>query len=252
MKKTTLLLLLALLATGLQAQAPDSAEAIVGRYLKLLNYEGLPKDSTLMLETTVTFHGSADTFTVKRWYAVPSMMRVEVWKGKKLSEGLCTNGSTRHREYSSRNGWWNDINHERFHEKLNAYDFRGQLFMWQMRGVKLSYRGTATAKGQQLYVVRAEQENNYPRLYFFEQESGLLVLMKEVDENNDDAVSSTSQQVLRQLKIKPIDYKFYHEYLPVHQSLVPSQESFMREGLLTLMNTTARLVPRDNLLFNKD
>ena len=247
MKK--LVFLLALLPLGLWAQEKDSAEAIVGRYLKLLNYEGLPQDSMLVMETTVSFHNSVDTFIMRRWYATPTMMRVEIWKDNKLSEGFCTNGGNRHREYISRMRWWNDMHHTAFHEKIDGYDYRGQLFNWRLRGVKLSYRGIVMAKGQRLQVVRAEQENAYTRYYMFDEQSGLLVLLQEKDEQ---IIDDASQLALKQLKAGPMEYEFFHEYLPVGNILIPSQVSYMRDGILTIMETKAHLAPRENLIFNQD
>ncbi|MBR4738636.1 MAG: hypothetical protein IK058_01390 [Bacteroidales bacterium] len=240
-----LLLLLALLPLGLHAQ--DSAEAVVGRYLRLLNYEEMPQDSMLVMETTVSFVGSHDTFTLRRWYAAPTMMRVEVWHDNQLTEGLCTNGGNRHRMYSPREGWWNDVGHLTFHDKMDAYDFRGPLFNWQQRGIKLDYQGTVMAKGQRLLKVHAVQPNHFARYYMFEEGSGLLVLIQERDENDNGA-----DPVLKQLHTKPIDYKVIHEYLPAGKSLVPSQESFMRDGVLTIMETKLHFEPRDNMVFNKD
>ena len=115
-----LIFLIALLPLGLWAQERDSAEVIVERYLKMLNYEAIPKDSMLVLESTVTFHNSADTFTMQRWYAAPTMMRVEVRRVGTLTEGYCTNGGGRHREYMRRMGWWDDVDHSVFHQKIES------------------------------------------------------------------------------------------------------------------------------------
>lgn len=242
-------LLLALLPLGVWAQETDSAQIIVSRYLKMMNYTALPQDSTLVLETTITFHGSNDTFTMRRWFAPPTMMRVEVWCGNKQTDGYCTNGNGRHREYVSRAGWWRDMNHSVFHDKIAAYDFRGPLYDWQLYGIKLSYQGEVTTKGQTLQVVRAEKQGNFTRYYFFEKQSGLLVLLQEKDEVPANDINS---QALKELHTKPVEYKVIHEYLPVNECLVPSQESFMRDGVLTIMNTTAHFEPRNNMTFNQD
>lgn len=244
--KKTLLMLLLLLPPLLRAQ--DSAEVIVERYLRMLNYEALPQDSLLELQTTITFHNSADTFIMKRWYAAPTMMRVEVWHGDTLTTGLCTNGSSRHREYSRSLGWWNNIDHQRFHTKISSYDFRGPLYDWRLHGIRLQYMGTTEVKGQQLLVVRGEQKDNYTRYFMFEKERGLLVLMQEKDE----ATANSSQSIIQSLMIRPIDYKVVHEYLPQGESLIMSQESFMRDGLLTIMETRGRFLPRNDMIFNQD
>lgn len=249
MKKLAFLLLLAPLTLWAQDSPQDTARTIVERYLKMLNYEALPTDSTLVLETTVTFHGSTDSYTLRRWYAPPTMMRIEVWHGDTLTTGLCTNGSGRHREYSRHNGWWNDVDHSLFHQHVDAYDFHSPLYNWEMRGITLKYKGTTELKGQQLEVVQAHQKDSYVRYYMFEKQSGLLVLMQERDE---DTTSAGIQSLMKALTVKPIDYKVIHEYLPVGESLIKSQESYMRDGVLTIMNTTARFEPRNNLLFNQD
>lgn len=240
-----LLLLLALLPLGLQAQ--DSAEAVVGRYLQMLNYEALPKDSTLVLETTITFPGSNDTFTMKRWFAPPDMMRLEVWHGDAQETGLCTNGSNRYREFIRRMDWWSDITPENFQSKMEAYDFRGGLYNWQDRGIQLEYKGIVTAKGERLQVVRAKQKGYYTRYYMFEEQGSLLVLVQEKDEDDN-----TTSPELKPLHVKPMEYKVIHEYMPLHESLVVRQESYMRNGVLTVMETKAHFEPRNPLLFNQD
>ncbi|MBQ8704109.1 MAG: hypothetical protein IJ524_07020 [Bacteroidales bacterium] len=244
-----LVILLVLLPLGLRAQTKDSAELVVERYLKLLNLEALPQDSTLVMESTVTFPGSTDTFTMRRWYAPPTMMRVEVWHDNQLTEGYCTNGSSRHREYMRRMRWWDDVDHSVFHQKMDAFDFRGQLYNWQVRGVKLSYRGEVNYKGQQLQVVRAEQTDAYARYYMFEKGSGLLVIVQEKDEEQS---TDFTKQVLAKMKASPMEYEVFHEYLPAGMSLVPSQVSYMRDGQLTVMETTLHFEPRNNLTFNQD
>ena len=244
-----LALILALLPLGLQAQTADSAEAVVERYLTLMNYDALPQDSMLVLETTVTFHGSRDTVSLRRWYAAPTMERVEVWHGDTLVNGLCTNGSSRYREYRRRMDWWEDVPHDLLLDKMNDYDFRGPLYRWRQHEIKFTYQGITTAKGQRLNTVHAEQPGHYTRQYFFEEHSGLLVVIREED---DTTALDETQQILKQFRVKPIDYKIVHEYLPVGEMLVPTQESYMRDGLLTIMETKASLVPRDNIIFNQD
>lgn len=244
MRKTLLTLALLL---PLAAAAQDTAETVVERYLRLLNYEALPTDSTLVMETTITFYGTADTFIMRRFYAAPTMMRVEVWHGDTLTTGFCTNGGNRHREYIRFNGWWNDIDHITFHNKINYYDFHGPLYRWQERGINLTYMGSVTAKGEQLQVVRAEQQGYYTRYYMFEQQSGLLVIVQERDMD-----TTKKEDPLKALRISPIEYEVIHEYMPVGESLIPSEISYMRDGLLTIMRTQVHLEPRDNLLFNKD
>lgn len=241
------LLLTALLLTALlpRAAAQDTAEAVVERYLRLLNYEALPQDSMLVLETTITYHGQPDTFAMKRYYQHGGMMRVEVRLHGQLTNGLCTNGGSRHRIMSPSLGWWSDAEHVDFHTRMQGYDFRGPLYGWRATGTQLSYNGTTTLNGETLQVVRAEQKGHYVRYYMFEEQSGLLVVVLEKDE-----LPAGEQKPM--FSVKPIDFKSIHEYLPVGESLIPSQESFMRDGQLTIMETKAHFEPRNDMLFNRD
>lgn len=75
------------------------------------------------------------------------------------------------------------------------------------------------------------------------------MLLQEKDEVPANDINS---QALKELHTKPVEYKVIHEYLPVNECLVPSQESFMRDGVLTIMNTTAHFEPRNNMTFNQD
>jgi hypothetical protein len=228
------------------AGAQDTAEAIVGRYLRMLNYQALPKDSTLVVETTISFFGSSDTLRMRRCYAPEGMMRVELWQGDSLTTGYCTNGTTRFRKYMPYMQWWDNVSDSLLERDMLPYDFRGPLYNWREQGITLDYRGQSSFKGQQLQVVRARQKDHYTRLYMFEEQSGLLVVILEEDDLPVD------DRPYHRGRISPIQYKVLHEYLPVGESLVPSQESFMRDNKLTVMKSTAHFVPRDPLLFNQD
>lgn len=242
MRKTLLTLLLVL---PLAAAAQDSAAAIVARYLRMLNPAALAPDSMLVLHTTITHNGSTDTFDMVRWYAAPGMMRVEVHQGDSLMTGLCTNGTTRFREYSTHLRWWNDLDSNSFANKMQAYDHRSPFYDHLRRGISLYYDGVTSFNGQKLQVVRTEQKNHYVRQYLFEEQSGLLVVVLEKKELPAGSVEPV-------IKLKPIDYKVIHEYMPYGAGLVPSEESYMRDGLLTIMRTTVSVEPRDNMIFNQD
>ena len=241
MKK--LLFILALLPLGLQAQ--DTAEAVVGRYLRLLNSEALPADSMLVVETTISFHGLTDTMKMRRYYAPKGMLRVEVSKGDTLLTGLCTNGTDRWREFARFTGWWGDITPADFESKMQPYDPRGPLYDWKRHGITLRYNGVTTYEGQRLQVVRAEQMDHYTRLYMFEEASGLLVVALDRNELPEGSFVPI-------ISVKPVDYKIIHEYTPLGMMLLPTQESFLRDGLLTILESTAHLEARQNRLFNQD
>lgn len=239
------LLLCLLLLAPCAARAQDSAAIVVGRYLRLLNAEALPSDSLLIIETTITYRDSRDTHFMRRYYQAPAMMRVEVWQADTLTAGLCTNGTSRFRQYNMLQGWWNDLSEEEFSLALQAYDPRSPLFNYAARGITLSYTGIILIEGHPFHVVRAEQRDHYNRSYFFDRDSGLLTL---ITESYD--MPAGSHRPMQSLP--PIEYKFIHQYQPLGESLIPSEESFRREGVLHILNSTLHLAPRNNLLFNQD
>lgn len=245
MKKTLLLLLLLPTLIGPRAQTSsfDSAWTVVERYRTMLNYSALPKDSMLVMETTVTYYGQPDTFVIKRWFTPSAMLRVEVWAGDSLTAGYCSNGSDRYREYSSYMAWWNDLTPEAFTRRMQPYDFHCPLHDIDTGEVTLTYAGRTTLRGHPLLAVRAEQKNVYTRYYLFEEQSGLLLFIIETDEMSNSTL-------MRQYSHS--DWKAIHEYLPVGGSLIASEESYQRDGLLTIMKTKAHFEQVDNLLFNQD
>ena len=49
-----------------------------------------------------------------------------------------------------------------------------------------------------------------------------------------------------------IDWKSIHEYQPLEHGLLPSLESFMRDGVLTIMSSTTHFEKLDDQLFEHD
>lgn len=241
--RKTLLLLALLLPAALQAQTTDSAARIIDRYVAMLNYDGLPADSTLAMETTITYFGQPDTFVMRRWFTPPEMLRIEVWHGDTLTNGFCTNGTDRFRVYSAKRGWWDEVSPTDFQRRASSYDFRTILYRRDTTETTYTYAGLTTLKGESLEAVRVDRPNVYSRYLLFERRSGLLLFIIETNEMPAESLSPGYNHAA---------WKAYHEYVPVGTSLVASQESFMRNGLLTIMNTTARFEPRNTLLFNQD
>ena len=244
--KKRLLILALLLPACLWAQkaTTDSAELLVQRYIRMLNYDALPKDSMLVMETTVSYLGSPDTFVMRRWYAYPDMLRVEIWKGDSLNHGFCTNGSDRYREYVSRHGWWEDVFSAEFMRRVKPYDFHCPLYDWNPEEAQLTYAGTTSLKGQVLNAVRVEQSGSHPYHYLFEEQSGMLLFI--IAANEESSGQETHMHLNR------TDWKAFHEYTPVGTSLIASEESFMRNGILTIQHTKAHFEAVDRMRFNQD
>lgn len=242
--RKTLLLLAVVLPVALRAQntTNDTAMRIIDRYVTMLNYDGLP-DSTLVMETTITYHNQPDTFIMRRWFLPPDMLRVEVWSGDSLTNGYCTNGTTRFRVYSPKRGWWEEVAPADFERRVSYYEFRSLLSRHDTMETTYTYAGITTLKGQPLEVVRVDKPNVYSRYLLFEQRSGLLLFIIETDEMPVESLSPGYNHSA---------WKAYHEYQPMGASLIASQESFMRNGVLTIMNTKMHFEPRNTLLFNQD
>lgn len=237
-------LLLALLPLAATAQS-DTAATIVDRYVELLGADRLPQDSMLTMVTTITSPGSQDTFIMKRWHVPPLMMRVEVWYKDTLQTGLCTNGKDRYRIYSPRKGYWEDHLDYKFYEEFEGYDFRGPLYNWRSKGLTLTYKGITRAKGtHELQTVTVAGPKLFTRHYMFEA-SGLLAVIIETDELDTLEYHRTDEP--------HTEWKIMHEYMTIGpSSLLPKEESFLRGGVLTIMQTEAWLEPKQTLLFNKD
>lgn len=231
------------LAPALRGQTADTAVQIVERYLELLGNDRWPADSLLVMKTVITSPQSGDTFVMKRWFMPPQKHRIEVRLNDTLQTAYCGNGSDRFRKYIPSLGYWQDIPSYQFYTELAGYDFRGPLHGWRAQGATLTYEGPATVMGRHgLEAVKVEVPDRYVRHYFFEP-SGLMSMIVETAELDS---------LYRDRYSVHIDWKFIHEYQQVGRSLLPKQESFMRQGKLTVMETEAYFEPAKTLIFNQD
>lgn len=243
MKRIYTLLLVLALGGAAQCQATDTAAQIVDHYLELLGTSRWQSDSMLVMETLVTSPGSTDTFVMKRWYLAPQMLRVEVWHGKELQTAYCSNGKDRYRSFRPRYGYWSDMQPGHFQESIKPYDFRGPLHGWRAAGATLTYMGMAKAMGlYEMQSVKVESPGLFTRYYLFEP-SGLLSVIVETDELDSNYNPNLEAR---------IEWKIEHEYMQLGDHLLPKQESFMREGKLTVLETTAWMEKRNTLVFNQD
>lgn len=245
MKKTviTMLLLLPALAFGQQEVAKDTAAEVVDRYLRLLNVESYSEDSMLVMETAVTVYGSEDTLWMKRWFSPARKYRVEVWHKDSLIEGLISNDLDNFLQYDASHQKWVKISEKSIVTNLSGYDFRGPLYLWRWNGSTLTWNGLGELKGKPMQVVKVVRSGMYDRYYMFDPDSGLLTLIMESEDFNPANPPR---------KETHIEWKSINEYLPVSNHLVPSLESFMRDGKLTILSTTAHLekiIPR---IFNRE
>ena len=246
MKKIVFLMLwmpLVAVAQNHQDVLSDSARAVVDRYVQMLNIDNLPQDSLLVIETAVTQYGVKDTVRMRRWYAAGEKFRVEVWHGNRIETGMVSNGKDRFHRYIRSLNSWEPVTLEDFLQHFQGYDFRGPLYNWRGKGATLSWNGTTQLKGETLQVVRVNSPTMYERYYMFEPESGLLTLIFETENLMEGAHQHNETHV---------EWKRIHEYQPLTTGILPSLESFMRGGVLTILSSTYHFEKLDTEIFERD
>lgn len=247
--KRLMIALLTMVSMGAMAQnhqdvLGDSAKLVVDRYVQMLAIDQLPADSVLVMKTAITTNQSRkDTIWMHRWYGTGERHRIEVWDGSTLDFGLVSNGKDRFRVYSKVDEAWESVPIEELNKKLQGYDFRGPLYRWREKGAQLSWNGTTELKGQPLQVVKVVCPNMYTRYYMFEPESGLLTLIFETDEWEGSK---------KEIRRGHIEWKIFHEFQPLTTGMLPSLESFMRDGELTILRTSYHFEAVDPDIFEHD
>jgi len=216
---------------------------VVDRYLTLLNIEGYNADSMLVMETAVTVYGSNDTLWMFRWFAPPKKHRIELWYNGTLTEGLIGNDDDVFLHYNAQGQKWEETDEREFLSLVSGYDFRGPLYLWRWNGSDLKWNGLANVEGKTLQVVKVSRLGMFDRYYMFDPGSGLLTLIVETEDHDPTYMP---------MKESHVDWKFCHEYLPVGTHLVPSLESFKRDGKLTILSTTAKMEHIRPRIFNRE
>jgi hypothetical protein len=240
-----MLLLLPTLAFGqtMPGNGDDTSAAVVDRYLQLMNLESYSADSMLVMETAVTTYGSDDTLWLYRWFSPSRKHRIEVWYHGILQNGLISNSEDVFLQYNTAEKKWEEVEEQVFLSLVSGYDFRGPLYLWRWNGSMLSWNGTTDLDGHPMQVVKVSRAGMYDRFYMFDPGSGLLTLIVETEEHSANFVP---------MKESHIEWKSIHEYLPVGVHLVPSLESFKRDGKLTILSTTAHMEYIRPRIFNRE
>lgn len=247
MKKKYLLVLLTLgiFAHGAKAQQSNDtnqrASSIVASYYSILNYDAIPKDSILYIETHIVQRGSTDTLLMLRWFAVPQYNRIEIWDQNVLLTGYHSDGKSSFREYDTTLHMWKDINSDTYLDKVAPYDFHGPLYHWQNHGVELQYDGEYKFEGHPVYRISAKSPQTYDRKYLFEKETGLLFLFTESDSIDGNALARKGN--------RRKDWHAYHEFQPLNTIVLPSQESYQYNSTITLISHKAKFIGFNQKLF---
>ncbi len=223
----------------------DSAEAVIARFMTLMNYEALPHDSILLIESTiVTRNAPHDTCKMRRWYGYPHNVRIEVWMHDTLYEGYHNNGIKYYRKYDYKQKMWIDASDIHYNDMTQAYDYRGPLYNRHNKGYEISYAGEYTFNNHKIYRISVSSPETYDRMYLFEKTSGLLFLCTE---------STTIQgKNSKDIGDNHIDWRAYEEYLPLHESLIMSSESYQHHNTVTFARHIPRLIPMNKNIFKYD
>lgn len=246
MKKLLLCLLLGVgchIAIAQQTAAIDSATMVVDRFLKILNYEAIRNDSILYVESTITTRNdTGDTLWMRRWFLWPNLNRTELWHEGVLKFGLVSNGHGRYRRFDPDKRIWKDAQEFSYVDQAMAYDYRGPLYRWNMNGLELIYQGEWNYNSNKVYRILIKDPSRYDRYYMFEKESGLLFLIKELETQGDDVMTSDIH----------VDWRAYHEYMPFGRSILPSVESYQKGPSITIIHHSYSYLPVDTTIFNRD
>ncbi len=219
----------------------DTAKAIVDRYLTLMNYEGLPADSMLYIESSIyDFHDRSDTLVMKRWFLPPHNHRVELWVKGELQLGYLTNGIDNARRYDTIKQVWQKITVPDYYDKGAAYDFHSPLYKWRANGTEMQYLGEKELYGVKVYEVHVETPGMHVREYLFEKENGLLFFVIEHPEVFGGDVDPRNTHV---------DWRAFTDYIHIGSSLLPYTESYRRNGHVTVINHRYAFVKKEKKKF---
>lgn len=221
----------------------DSAELIVDRYIKILNFDAIKSDSMLYIESRITHRSSPnDTIILKRWYLAPYSYRTELWHKDTLTFGLLTNGRTTHKRLKEGEKKWEDVSISSYMDDFPGYDFHGPFAHYKVMGWAMEYQGVWDMNGHKVYRIFVQAPRRYDRYYLFEKETNLLFL---IDEKDTYDPSNTL------VEGSHVDWRAYHEYTPKGACTFPTIESYQYEGEITTMHSQVTYLPIDESLFLK-
>lgn len=245
-----LLFLAPLAATAQKEWTPPTAEdtargiKIVDRYVNYVNYERICRDSILFIVTDIVdSEHQNDTMTIYRWYHWPNQIRLEMWQGGKIEMGAYCDGKKIFKKFSPNYRAWRFILDDSFYDFVEPYDIRGPLGKWRSRGAEMYHAGEYTFEGQKVDRVYVTMVGALDRLYYFERKTGLLFLVTEIKHEMGDGVPDIDNMV---------DWRGWHEFVPVGDCLMPAEESYQANGQLVIMHHHYRLIPYDPNCFTED
>lgn len=227
-----------------QSSPQDSASKIVDHYVSLVNHKSIRSDSILFIETAIVNDShTEDTLIMRRWFLPPNNNRVEFWQNGKRQTCYHSNGEKIYRKYDTIANAWTSEAADSYYMECSNYDYHGPLYDWRNNGNELFFRGESDFEGTPIYVVHVEGPSHYDRNYFFEKSTGLLFFVQEFPTIEGKPMTAHGSQV---------DWRAFHEFTPFGNSILPTQESYQHQGIITVMKHTYKYLAPDKTIFEKD
>ena len=221
----------------------DTAKAIVSKFIDALNYEALPSDSMLYIESSIfDFHDRSDSMLMKRWFMPPHNHRVEIWSNGAMQLGYLSNGTDNARHYDTVKQVWQKIDLATYYDNGSAYDFHTPLYYWRTNGTELQYLGEWEIEGVKVYKVHAETPGMHVRDYLFEKDNGLLFFIIE----HAELFGGDTDPLHRN-----VDWRAFTDYIHIGKSLLPYTESYKRMGQVTVVKHRYAILKKDRRKFDK-
>ena len=219
----------------------DTAKSIVDAFIGKLNYEALPTDSMLYIESAIfDFHDRTDTIYLKRWFLPPHNHRVELWSHAKIVLGYLTDGVKNARRFDTLKHVWQKIDLADYYDHGAAYDFRRPLYNWRTKGTEFQYLGEKEIEGVKVWQVHAASPGMYVRDYLFDCGTGLLFFVIEHStyfEGDEDPYH------------RNVDWRAFSDYIHIGNSMLPYTESYKQNGRVTVINHRYSFLKKDRRKF---
>ena len=221
---------------GAFAQEDSLSQAVVSRYLKLLNYDNLPDKTVYMESSIIENNFPGDTMYMKRWFYGGNRSRVEIHHHVKQIVGFCSNGKE-YWHYLAGSGTWDTLSLALYQDSITGYHYHKPLHSWDARSLESKQCWPMKWEDRDIYRLAIEDPDHLMRFYLFEKESGLLFLITPI----------TPEKGPRR---KEVEWRAINEYATVDDIfLFPSVESYQHFNSITIYFTKTYLLPFKENIF---
>lgn len=247
----SLLCCLPLVASHAQTDSTtrDTTRAIqiIDNYLGFVDFDPLLKRTDSMVcvvSKVVNQSHPTDTLTIYRWYASGHRCRIEMWQGKKMAEGLHSDGRKAFRTFDNKRRVWRDVTQETFYDMCDPLDIRGALHNWRTKGAETYYDGLVDYNGHKVDRIFFTSPGTFDRYYYFDPDNGFPFLVTEEEHMfGDDKPRKNAQRA---------DWRAWQEFTPFNGYMMPGIESYQAYGDIVFIYHTYSLEKTRKGLFTED